>query len=132
MMRDLLFDEFQNAVGDSLIRHKSILDIMSKYQEAGGRVNRAIVKTVTACGCLKINAAKPELPPDLTLAETRKRLSSHLEGSICDTCRETLEEELGNHLFYLAAFCNALDLNIFDILIKENKKVSTLGMFNIS
>jgi len=28
-MKDLIFDEFQNSVDSSLLRHKSILDILS-------------------------------------------------------------------------------------------------------
>lgn len=131
-MRDLLCDDFQNAVAESLVRHKSILDVMTKLQEATARVNRAVAKSVTSCGCLEIHGTKPDLPADLSLREVRDRMSSHVEGRLCDTCRETLEEELGNQMFFLAALCNSLDLNLFDILIKENKKVSALGLFNIS
>lgn len=131
-MRNMLCDQFQNAVGESLVRHKSILDILTKHQEAGARVNRAVVKAVTTCGCLRINAAKPALPAHLTLEELRRRMPSHLEGALCDTCAEALEEEIGNQLYYLAALCNSLDLNLFDIMLKEHKKVSTLGLFNIS
>lgn len=131
-MRDLLCDEFQNAVGESLIRHRSILDVLTKYQEATARVSRAVAKAVTTCGCLQIHAAKPGLPENLTLQELKQRMPSHLAGHLCETCTEALEEELGNQLYYLAALCNALDLNVFDILLKEHKKVSTLGVFNIS
>lgn len=131
-MHNMLCDQFQNAVADSLIRHKGILDILTKSQEAGARVNRAIVKAVTTCGCLRIKASKPELPSQLTLEELRQQMPSQMEGALCDACMETLEEELGNQLYYVAALCNALDLNMFDILIKEHKKVSTLGLFNIS
>ena len=33
-MKDIIFDDFQNCVNDSLIRHKSILDILTKYSES--------------------------------------------------------------------------------------------------
>lgn len=131
-MRDLLCDEFQNAVRDSLVHHKSILDILSKYQEASARINRSVLKAVTTCGCMKIKAEKPQIPADLTLEELRERMPSHLEGQLCDTCSETVEEEIGRQIYYLAALCNVVDLNIFDILIKEHKKVSTLGIFHVS
>lgn len=131
-MRDLLCDDFQNAVRESLIRHKSILDVLSKLQEATARVNRAVMKSVTTCGCLRINASKPQFPPDITLEELRSAMPSHVEGQLCDVCAEALEEEMGQQLYYLAALCNTLDLNLFDILLKEHKKVSTLGIFNIS
>ena len=55
-MKDIIFDNFQNSVNNSLLRHKSILDILSKYAESNARVNRAIAKSVTNCGCIKINA----------------------------------------------------------------------------
>jgi len=61
-MKDLIFDEFQNAVDNSLLRHKSILDIMTKLQESQARVNRAVIKAVTSCGCLEIQAKKQCIP----------------------------------------------------------------------
>ncbi|MBX6377049.1 MAG: DUF1573 domain-containing protein [Clostridia bacterium] len=131
-MKDLLCDEFQDAVRESLVRNKSILDIVARYQEASARTGRAVFKAATTCGCVRIVAEKPQISPDLSLQELRDRLSSHIEGRICDTCTETLEEEIGQHLFYLAALCNALDLNIYDILIKEHKKLMALGIFHAS
>lgn len=131
-MKDLLCDEFQDAVRESLVRHTSILDVMTKYQEASARINRAIVKSVTTCGCVQIDASKPEVPPDISLKEMRNYMNSHLKGTLCDSCVEAVEEEIGRQLFYLAALCNTLDLNIFDVMIKEHKKLTTLGIFNIS
>lgn len=131
-MKDLLCDEFQDVVRESLIRHTSILDILSKYQEAGARISRSVAKAVTTCGCIEIHAAKPELPQDISLKELRNYMSSQISGALCDQCIEIVEEEIGRQLFYLAALCNALDLNIYDVLIKEHKKLSTLGIFNIS
>lgn len=49
-MKDIICDEFQNTVSKYLVRHHSILDILSKVQESTARVNRATVKTVTSCG----------------------------------------------------------------------------------
>ena len=54
-MKDIIFDDFQNSVNDSLLRHKSILDLITKYSESCSRVNRAIAKSVTNCGCLTID-----------------------------------------------------------------------------
>jgi len=39
---------------------------------------------------------------------------------------------LGNNLFYLAALCNTFDLNLYDILLKEHKKLSALGVYNFA
>ncbi|MGI6684298.1 MAG: DUF1573 domain-containing protein [Bacillota bacterium] len=133
-MKDLICDEFQNTVSKYLVRHQSILDILSKIQESSARVNRATVKTVTNCGCLQIHASKKEIPPDATFDDyaIMKILDNNLEGKICSECQETIENELGKTLFYIAALCNALDLNLYDVLLKEHKKLSTLRIFNLT
>ena len=41
-MKDIIFDSFQNDVSESLLRHKSILDILTKYTESSSRVKRAV------------------------------------------------------------------------------------------
>ena len=130
-MKDVIFDDFQNSVNNSLLRHKSILDILSKYQESQARANRAICKAVTNCGCIEICAKKQNMleDTDLSLEELNPRLNSHIKGDLCENCREVIERELGNNLFYLTSLCNALDLNLFDILLKEYNKMDTLGKF---
>lgn len=131
-MKDLLCDEFQQAVGRCLVRHRSILDVVAKLQEANARVTRAAFKASTSCGCIRITAEKPEIPSDISLDDLKKYMDTHLEGSLCEDCREALETEVGSQLFYLAGLLNLMDLNLFDILIKEHKKMSALGIFNCS
>ena len=131
-MKDLLCDEFQNTVAELLIRHHSVLDVISKSQESNSRVNRAVIKAVTSCGCLQVEARKKNIPPDTSLSELKKNLESHLQGSICDNCKEIVEMEIGRSLFYLTALCNLLDLNLYDIFLKEHKKISTLRIFNFT
>jgi len=131
-MNDLLCDEFQNRVSELLIRHKSVLDIVSKSQECNARVNRAVMKSVTSCGCLKIVAEKKPLPEDSSYQDLKNLLDSNLEGKLCPSCNETIESELGKSLFYYAALCNSLDINLYDVLIKEHKKLSTLRYFNFT
>lgn len=131
-MKDLLCDQFQETVGEYLIRHRSILDVMAKLQEANARTNRAVTKAVTACGCVKISAEKQSLPADITLEQMKEHMQNHLNGRLCEHCREVVESELGNTLFYLAALTNLLDLNLYDILLKEHKKLSALGVFNFA
>ena len=80
-MKDIIYDTFQNSVNDSLLRHKSILDIMTKYTESSARVNRAIAKAVTNCGCIKISAKKQNLPEDNSLDKMCDCLESHIEGT---------------------------------------------------
>ena len=59
-MKDVIFDDFQNSVDESLLRHRSILDIMTKLQESEARINRAVAKTVTNCGCIELNSTKEQ------------------------------------------------------------------------
>lgn len=131
-MKDIIFDDFQNSVDDSLLRHRSILDIMSKYTESTARVNRAITKAVTNCGCIKINADKQTLLNDnMSMDELNNCLQSHISGKLCDNCREIIEKEMGNNLFYLTSLCNALGVNLYDILLNEYDKINTLGKFTM-
>ena len=127
-----LTDQFQSTVKSLLIRHQSILDILSKGQESSGRVNRAVVKSVTSCGCHSVNAHKKPIPPDASLADLKELLNSQLEGFICDNCRDIIEAELGKQLFYIAALSNALDISLTDVLDQENKKLQTLTIFNLT
>lgn len=130
-MKDMIFDNFQNDVDESLLRHKSILDILTKYTESSARVNRAVAKAVTNCGCININANKQTLPQEHDcLEDLYKCLSTHINGELCDTCRDVIEREIGNNLFYLTSLCNVLGISLYDVLIKEDNKINTLGKFN--
>lgn len=128
-MKDIIIDDFQNAVSESLLRHKSILDILSKLNESEARIDRALTKSVTNCGCLKINAEKQHIPENTDIETFSKGLKTHIEGSLCENCREILEREIGNNIFYLTSLCNVLDLNLYDIFLKEYDKINTLGKY---
>ena len=94
-MKDIIFDSFQNDVSESLLRHKSILDIITKYAESSCRINRAVAKSVTNCGCIEINAKKQCLPnDDNSLEDLSNCLKTHLDGCLCDNCREVIEREI--------------------------------------
>ncbi|WP_446898032.1 DUF1573 domain-containing protein [Clostridium sp. LBM24168] len=132
-MKDIIFDDFQNAVNESLLRHKSILDIITKLQESNGRINRAIAKSVTNCGCIKISAQKqhtPSVKNDFDIETLKNCLETHLDGDLCNNCREIITNEIGNNLFYLTSLCNILNLNLYDILLKEYDKINTLGKYS--
>lgn len=131
-VKDLLCDEFQETVNSSLVRHKSILDVLTKLQESTARVGRAIAKAVTACGCVQIAAEKQHIPEDISLTELAGHMDKHFNGELCEHCRDILESEIGSTLFYLTAVIDTLDLNLYDCLIKEHQRVSALGRFNVS
>lgn len=131
-MKDLLCDGFQEAVDEFLIRHRSILDVESKLQESNARINRAISKAVTSCGCIRVDAEKQRVPEDAALQDLKKYMGTHVKGELCEHCKEVLEGEIGQTMFYLAALCNILDLNLYDVMLTEHKKLSALGLFNFS
>ena len=130
-MKESLIDEFQYTVHELLVRNKSILDQITKYQDSNARANRAIVKSVTQCGCIKINAKKQAIPEDGDFEEVRSAMKSHIEGKLCDNCRDMIEKDLGRNLFYLASICNSLDLNLYDIVLKEHDRIKMLGKYNL-
>ena len=130
-MKDGFCDQFQASVGECLIRHKSIIDILTKLTESSARVNRAVAKAVTACGCVSIQAQRQTFPSEVPLAEMAKHVPSHLLGELCDQCRETVEAEIGRNLFYLAALCNVTGLSLSEALTRENERLSALGVYII-
>jgi hypothetical protein len=125
-------NEFQRTVSLHLIRHRSILDVMTKYQDACSRVNRALAKSVTSCGCLKIDAGKQALPADASLSEMSEYVKTHLEGHLCPNCAEVIEEELGKSLFFLTAICTLTGIDLHEIIKQENDHISTLGFYSLT
>ncbi len=124
--------EFQQTVGQYLIRHRSILDVLSKFQESNSRVNRAVAKSVTSCGCLTVQANRQPVTSTMSLDDFRKQADSHLQGELCEHCKDILENEVGANLFYLAALCNILGLELSEIMTREKDRINTLGVFNLS
>ena len=124
--------DFQAAVDEYLIRHRSVLDVLTKYQEASARVNRAVAKTVTECGCMEIKAGRQQIPAQTNYSDLKKYMSSHLSGEPCEHCKEIISKELGHSLFYMAALCNLVGLNFHDVMLQESKNVTTLGIFHLS
>ncbi len=124
--------EFQKTVSEYLIRHQSILDLLSKLVVSSGHVNRAVSKSVTSCGCLKIKAEKSRFPADAAFSDLKDFLSSHIEGQLCENCREAIISEMGKNLFYFTALCNTLGISLEEVMKKENDKVTTLGRYNLT
>lgn len=130
-MSDKICDNFQDTVSQLLIKHKSILDILTKQQESVTRVNRAIIKAVTSCGCIEVHASKQKISDEISVENIQDVLDNHVRGNLCSYCQEIIETEIGNHIFYLTALCNALDVSLSDIIQKEGKKINTLGIYNM-
>lgn len=130
-MKDMLLDDFQYSVQEMLIKDKSILDLITKYQDSNARANRTIAKAITQCGCIKVHAKKQNIPEDGDLKEIQQSMKSHIEGKLCKNCRDMLEKDLGSNIFYITALCNALDLNIYDIFLKEFDRIKMLGKYTM-
>jgi len=123
---------FQSAVDDYLIRHRSVIDVLTKYQEASARVNRAFAKAVTECGCIKINASRQQVPADAEFTDLKQFMASHVSGKPCDHCQEVLSKELGHSIFYLTALCNLAGLKLHEVIEQEHKNITTLGLFHLT
>jgi NTP pyrophosphatase (non-canonical NTP hydrolase) len=50
---------------------------------------------------------------------------------LCEQCLETVQTEIGKNLFYLTALCNLLEISLPEVMEKESKKLTTLGVFNL-
>lgn len=130
-LSNMIIDDFQYTVRELLLWNKSILDILSKFQDSNARVNRSVIKAVTRCGCMEINAGKQLVPHEGSAEEIKNAMKTHLKGELCEVCREAIEKEIGTNLFYLVSLCNTLDLNLYDIILRENDRVKMLRSYNL-
>jgi len=130
-MKNFPIDDFQTIVDDVLIRHRSILDILTKLQESTSKINRAVAKSATYCGCIKIHGEKQEIPMDVSYSQLKGYMSDHVQGELCDICKEKIEHELSTNFFYLTALCNVFDINIEEMLVKYNEQLKALGKFGL-
>lgn len=122
--------DFQDTISKVLVRHKSVLDIMSKMDEYNARINRAVVKAVTNCGCISIDAKKQDFSGE-SYKDLANKLDSHLNGEMCEQCKEVLDLEMGNYLFYITALCDTIGLNLNEVIKNEYERNKTLGLFNL-
>lgn len=128
--KNVTYCDFQCKVAEVIIRHKSILDIITKLDECNSRINRAVIKSATSCGCISIKASKQEYDKN-TLDEVRQSLKNHVEGNLCEVCKEKIEEEMGEYIFYLAALCDTLNISLTDVINTEYRNIKTLGIYNL-
>jgi hypothetical protein len=123
--------EFQEQVSDLLLRHRSLLDVLSKTTQTSAAVNRAVAKAITECGCIELHARKQEYPEDANWQSMQAVLTHHIIGELCESCREAIISEIGRNLFYMSALGNLLNIRLEEeVITAEAKKCSTLGLFN--
>lgn len=131
-MNSLDLKQFQEQVSELLLRHRSLLDVLSKCQQSNAAVHRSVVKAVTECGCIEVNAKKQQYSAEMSLKDASQTLDTHIAGQLCENCLEVISAELGKNLFYTASLCNLLQIDLQEIVSDESKKCSTLGFFNLS
>lgn len=131
-MNVLHLKQFQDQVSELLLRHRSLLDVLSKYQQTNSAVNRSVIKSITECGCIEVDAKKQHYDLEATGAQLKHLTETHVKGTLCDQCMESVVNELGKNLFYMSALGNLLRIDLNEVLEKESKKCNTLGFFNMS
>jgi hypothetical protein len=124
--------DFQDQVSDLLLRHRSLLDVLSKLQQSSAAMSRSVIKATTECGCIEVNASKQPYSPEMSLEDAKKHLGTHMHGNLCENCKEIVESEIGKHLFYISALSNLLDIDLEQVVENESKKCATLGFFNMA
>jgi hypothetical protein len=124
--------EFQQQVSELLLRHRSLLDVVTKYSQSNASVNRAVAKSVTECGCIELNARNQGFSEQTEQDQARRQSISHMNGKLCENCRDVIHSEMGKNLFYLSALSNLLDVDLEEVVAKEADKCSTLGFFNLT
>ena len=121
-------DTFQRNVGNLIARNRNLLDILTKCQISCGKFCRSTVKSATGCGCLKITGEKSPL---CFTEESSEKNEASIEGKLCPDCRNIIENEIGESMFYIASLCNALGISLNSIMEDEIKKVAALGKYSL-
>lgn len=131
MMQCSELEQFQNFIDELTLRNKSILDQMTKLQDASAKLNRAISKSATVCGCVSLNVSKQHfsLMETLTEEDLHTLLSTHVEGHPCQECNELIEKEMGRMLFYVSALANTLGISLSSVLENEKSRTSLLSRY---
>ena len=130
-IKDIYVDDYQSIVSDLPVRNRSVLDVTSKFMVSASKVNRAVLKAATNCGCIKIETKKQNLDSNIDYEEMLKLMDTHIKGGICYECRDKIEKEIGNTFFYITSLCNALNISIYDVILKDKESISTLGSYGL-
>src|SRR4051812_43433968 len=118
-MGSLTLKQFQEQVSELLLRHRSLLDVLSKFQQSNAAVNRSVIKSITECGCIQVNAEKQKYSEEMTIRQAQELLETHLKGHLCENCLDIIGAEMGKNLFYMSALCNLLDVDLEEVVSKE-------------
>ncbi len=132
MEKKITLEEFRNTVSETLLYNRSILDVLAKIHENSATLQRSVIKSVTRCGCIEINASKANIESESSLTDLQQLMDSHVKGNLCEGCKESIARSVGSLLFYTTAVCNLLDLDVNDIVLNEQKQKKLLGLYNLA
>lgn len=124
--------DFQQQVSELLLRHRSLLDVVTKFSQSGASVNRAVAKSITECGCIELKPRHREFSEETGFDQALRQTAPDKQGELCENCLDAIRGEMGKNLFYLSALCNLLDINMEEVVAKEAQKCATLGFFNLT
>ncbi len=120
-MESDLLTEYRSRAAGVIARNKSVLDILSKQQCAGAKVVRSVIKAVTACGCIGINGCKN--PP--------RTGTTQIEGELCEDCENIIMTEMGEMFFYFVSLCNALGIDVAEVVRRDMSRCDMLGPYSL-
>ena len=118
-LKDIIAEDFQLAADTALLRNRNLLDTVSKFGCSASKLSRSVIKASTQCGCVELRGVKESEP------------LPNVEGELCDKCRQAVEKEMGDALFYIAGIANALGISIYDVMLKEKQRLSLLKNFSL-
>lgn len=116
-------EEFQEKVRKLLVRNSNVLDILTKCQISCGKMCRSTIRSATGCGCIHIKGEKR--------SGSLEKTDSGTSGKLCAECLGSIQNEIGENLFYIASLCNALNISMAEIMKREIKNVETLGKYSL-
>lgn len=123
-------EDFQKKVAALIVRNSNVLDILTKCQTSCAKLYRSTVKSATGCGCTKIIAEKSLTALENTADFSPKDMAG-ITGALCNDCKSSIQNEIGETLFYIASLCNALGVSMNDIMQREIKNVEALGKYSL-
>lgn len=130
-IQDIITDELQYMVEEYESMNTSMIDQMTKLSDYCSKLNRSISKASTQCGCISITANKQNYETSHGTSMSPRPLDKNCIGDLCPDCKELIEKHMGSTLYYMAALCNTLELNLYDVILKELDKVDLLRKYNI-
>lgn len=112
LLKDILAEDFQLEVEHALGNNKdNILNILTELNRSYSGLQRSIIYSATRCGCINISS------------------DYGIKGKLCQKCRSSIEHELGGILFSCTALSSALDISVYDVMLKEKRYLELLGEY---